>query len=80
MNNEGKIREMKKILIPLGYEVLSQREANIELEVEETGTTYEENAVLKAEAIYNILYNYDILGNHKNVKKLVNEMMKLADI
>ena len=53
-NNEGKIREMKKILIPLGYEVLSQREANIELEVEETGTTYEENAVLKAEAIYNI--------------------------
>ena len=53
-NNEGKIREMKKILIPLGYEVLSQKEANIDLEVEETGKSYEENAILKAEAIYNI--------------------------
>ena len=53
-NNEGKIREIKKILEPLGYEVLSQKEANIDLEVEETGKTYEENATLKAEAIYNI--------------------------
>jgi len=33
-----------------------------------------------AKAIYNILYNYDILGNYKNVKKLVNDMKKLADI
>ena len=38
-NNEGKIREIKKILEPLGYEVLSQKEANIDLEVEETGKT-----------------------------------------
>lgn len=53
-NNEGKIREMKKILEPLGYEVFSQKEVNINVEVEETGTTYEENAVLKAEAIYNL--------------------------
>ena len=53
-NNDEKIREIKKILEPLGYEVLSQREANINIEIEETGTTYEENAILKAEAIYNI--------------------------
>jgi len=38
------------------------------------------NRKYTAKAIYNILYNYDILGNHRNVKKLVNEMMKLADI
>ena len=53
-NNQGKIKEVKKILEPLGYEVLSQREVGIELEVEETGITYEENAILKAEALYNI--------------------------
>ena len=33
-----------------------------------------------AKCIYNILYNYDILGNHRNIKKLVAEMEKLADI
>lgn len=53
-NNKGKIKEYKEILEPMGYEVLSQVEANIELEVEENGTTYEENAKLKAEAIYSL--------------------------
>jgi len=33
-----------------------------------------------AKCIYNILYNYDILGNHRNIKKLVAEMEKLAGI
>jgi len=53
-NNQGKIREFKKMLEPMGYTVLSQREAGIELEVDETGTTFKENATLKAEAIYNL--------------------------
>ena len=53
-NNKGKIKEYKEILEPMGYEVLSQAEANIDLEVEENGTTYEENAKLKAEAIYRL--------------------------
>lgn len=53
-NNERKIREIKKILEPLGFDILSQKEANINIEVEEMGNTYEENAILKAEAIHNI--------------------------
>ena len=53
-NNKGKIREFKKMLEPMGYTVLSQSEAGINLEVEETGTTFKENATLKAEAIYNL--------------------------
>ena len=53
-NNQGKIKEVKRILEPLGYEILSQREVGIELDVEENGSTYEENAILKAEALYNI--------------------------
>ena len=51
-NNNGKIKEYKEILEPLGFNVLSQSEANIDIEVEETGETFEENSILKAEAIY----------------------------
>lgn len=53
-NNQGKIKEFKKMLEPIGYTVLSQSEAGIDIEVEETGTTFKENATLKAEAIYNL--------------------------
>lgn len=53
-NNKGKIREYKQLLEPLGYEVISQSDAGINIEVEETGTTFAENSALKARAIYNI--------------------------
>ena len=53
-NNKGKLAELKKILGARGFTVISQSEAGIELEVEETGTTFEENALLKARAIYEI--------------------------
>ncbi len=51
-NNQGKIREYKDILKPFGFQVSSQREENILIEAEETGSTFEENAVLKARAVY----------------------------
>lgn len=38
------------------------------------------NRKYTAKAIYNILKNYDILGNHRNVNRLVSEMNKLANI
>ena len=53
-NNRGKVKEYRDILTPLGFEVQSQAEAGIHLDVEETGTTFAENAVLKAKAIYDI--------------------------
>ena len=49
--NMGKLHEIREILSPLGLEVMSMREAGIEREVEETGTTFEENAMLKAKGI-----------------------------
>ena len=53
-NNSGKIREYKDIFEPFGFQVVSQREENIRLEVEETGSTFEQNAVLKARAVYEL--------------------------
>ena len=49
--NEHKMVEIRMILEDLGIEVLSQREAGIEAEVVEDGTTFEENALIKAKGI-----------------------------
>ena len=50
-NNPKKLKEMSEILSGLGVEVVSPKELGIYLEVEETGTTFAENAMLKAKAI-----------------------------
>lgn len=50
--NPGKLKEFQRILSPYGVEVLSQAQAGVCLEVEETGTTFEENAFLKAQAVF----------------------------
>ena len=50
-NNPGKLKEMAAILGQLGVEVISPKELGIAMEVEETGTTFAENAMLKAKAI-----------------------------
>lgn len=52
-NNKKKMAEMQTLLADLGVEVVSQREAGCDFEVEETGTTFEENAYLKAIAVTN---------------------------
>ena len=49
--NPKKIREMNEILAQLGVEVMSQTEAGVHVDVEETGTTFEENSLLKARAV-----------------------------
>ena len=49
--HEGKMREVRMILGDLGAEILSLKEAGIQAEAEENGTTFEENAVIKAKEI-----------------------------
>lgn len=50
-NNEKKLKELRDILSDAGIEVISQREAGCDFEVDESGETFEENARLKAVAV-----------------------------
>lgn len=49
--NEGKMKEVRMILSDLGVDILSLKEAGITADVEENGSTFEENAVIKAREI-----------------------------
>ena len=53
-NNKGKISEISQILSPLGYEVVSMRDAGFDMDIEENGTTFSENAAIKARAVFDI--------------------------
>ena len=52
--NEGKMKEISMILADLGMEILSMKEAKVQLEIEENGSTFGENAEIKAQAVWNI--------------------------
>ena len=53
-NNSHKVTELREKLKKYGITILSQKEAGYDIEVDETGETFRENATLKAEAIYNL--------------------------
>ena len=49
--NQKKLRELREILSAQGVEVVSEADVGVDVDVEETGTTFEENALLKARAV-----------------------------
>lgn len=49
--NQGKLKEMQAILGKLGFQVVLESDVGVCIDVEETGTTFEENSLLKAEAV-----------------------------
>jgi len=50
--NEGKMKEIRLILADLGLEILSMKEAGVDLDIVEDGKTFEENAAIKARAVW----------------------------
>ncbi|MGN7409390.1 XTP/dITP diphosphatase [Sporosarcina sp. SAFN-010] len=54
-NNKGKVRDFEQLFKPHGIEVISLKDLDEPIDVEETGTTFEENAILKAEETAKIL-------------------------
>lgn len=53
--NAGKMREIRDILKEMDAQVLSMKESGIDADIEENGTTFEENALIKAKAVAKIL-------------------------
>ena len=49
--NQHKLTELSAILSQLGFEIALESEYGLDIDVEETGTTFEENSFLKAEAV-----------------------------
>ena len=49
--NMGKMKEIKAILGDIGEEILSMKEAGIDMDIVEDGSTFEENAIIKAKAV-----------------------------
>ncbi|MCF0147901.1 MAG: XTP/dITP diphosphatase [Clostridium sp.] len=56
-NNSGKIKEIKRILSDIDIEVLSLKDMGLNIDVEEDGLTFEENAKKKSTEIYKELIN-----------------------
>ena len=50
--NQHKLEEIRAILP--GFDIISAKEARVSLDIEETGTTFKENAYIKAKAIWDI--------------------------
>lgn len=54
-NNKGKAKDFEVLFKPFGVNVLTLNDLEQDIDVEETGTTFEENAILKAEAVSKLL-------------------------
>lgn len=50
-NNQNKLREMKEILSPMGWEILRMSDIGLAVDPEENGDTFEENSKIKAVAV-----------------------------
>jgi XTP/dITP diphosphohydrolase len=69
--NKDKMKEIRRILGDLDAEILSMKEAGVFEDVVEDGTTFSENAAIKASAIYKLLEEKD--------PKAAKETVVLAD-
>ncbi len=52
--NEGKLKEIRMIMSDLNVKIISLKEAGINVEIDENGSTFEENAIIKAKTISEI--------------------------
>lgn len=59
--NEKKMKEIRSILRECPYEVLSMKEVGIDMDIVEDGTTFEENALIKARAVFSALEGIEVV-------------------
>ncbi len=66
--NQNKMKEIRMILADLGMPILSMKEAGIDIDVVEDGTTFEENAVIKATEIAKVVPNCIVLADDSGLE------------
>ena len=66
--NKNKMEEIRMILADLGIPIYSMKEAGIDIDIVEDGTTFEENAMIKAKAIAELLPNDVILADDSGLE------------
>ena len=66
--NANKMREIRMILKDLGLEIFSMKELGVDVDVEENGTSFEENAEIKARAIASYLKDDIILADDSGLE------------
>ena len=66
--NENKMKEIRMILSDLGMPILSMKEAGIDVDVVEDGTTFEENALIKASEIAKYVENSIVLADDSGLE------------
>lgn len=66
--NENKMKEIRMILADLGMPILSMKEAGIDVDVVEDGTTFEENALIKATEIAKLVDNCIVLADDSGLE------------
>jgi len=66
--NKNKMLEIRMILADLGMPILSMKEAGIDVDVVEDGTTFEENALIKAKAIAKLTENCIVLADDSGLE------------
>ena len=66
--NENKMKEIRMILADLGMPIMSMKEAGIDVDVVEDGTTFEENALIKASEIAKYAENCIVLADDSGLE------------
>lgn len=66
-HNKNKLREYREILSPLHFTVIGEDDLNIEGEPEEIGTTYRENAYIKAKYLSNFV-EYPVIADDSGIE------------
>ena len=70
--NAGKMREIRDILSDTGMEILSMKEAGIDADIVEDGASFEENAIIKARAVADILKEHEA-GTYRDAIVLADD-------
>ena len=66
--NENKMKEIRMILEDLGMEILSMKEAGVDVDIVEDGASFEENAEIKARAVARVLTNDIVLADDSGLE------------